>query len=136
MIHQFEGTSKASKASVDVGFGDASGLGFGYNQIKTGAPDVAYIFGTWSQLVSSKLSNFREMMERGTQIFIFTDNLVTECAFYRGTFKSPDLCVLVLRLPALEMTGYIFLRLIWVAGTRIIAQGADGLCLEAILASE
>jgi hypothetical protein len=116
-----------ASASVVVGFGDASGLGFGYNQIETGASDVAYFFGTWSEFVSLKPSNFRVMIERGTQIFIFTDNFVTERAFYRGTFKSPDLCALVLRLRVLEMTGFIFLRLIWVAGTRMIAQGADGL---------
>jgi hypothetical protein len=131
-----------ASASVVVGFGDASGLGSGYNQIKMGAPDVAYIFGTWSEVVSSKPSNFREMVnlvvavergvadgtiEKGTEIFIFTDIFVTARAFYLGTSKSPDLCALVLRLRVLEMTGCIFLRRIWIAGTRMIAQGADGL---------
>jgi hypothetical protein len=44
-------------------------------------------------------------IEKGTEIFIFTDIFVTELAFYRGTSKSPDLCALVLRLRVLEMTG-------------------------------
>jgi hypothetical protein len=55
------------------------------------------------------------------------NNFVAERAFYRGTSQSPDLCALVLRLRVSEMTGCIFLRLIWIAGTRMIAQGADGL---------
>jgi hypothetical protein len=131
-----------ASASVIVGFGDASGLGFGYSQMRMGDSKVAYTFGTWSELISSKPSNFREMVnlvvavekgvadgtiEKGTEIFIFTDNFVTERAFYRGTSESPDLCALVLRLRVLEMKGRIFLRVIWVSGTRMIAQGADGL---------
>jgi hypothetical protein len=131
-----------STASVVLGFGDASGLGFGYNQVEMGKTKLKYLFGTWKDEISGKPSNFREMVnlvksveggvadgsiKRGTELFIFTDNYVTERAFFRGTSESPDLCALVLRLRLLEMQGHIFLRLIWVAGTRMIAQGADGL---------
>jgi hypothetical protein len=38
------------------------------------------------------------IVEKGTEIFIFTDYYVTERVFYRGMFESPDLCDLVLRL--------------------------------------
>jgi hypothetical protein len=37
-------------------------------------------------------------IEKGTEIFTFTDNFVTERAFYRGTSQSADLCALVLQL--------------------------------------
>jgi hypothetical protein len=64
---------------------------------------------------------------RGTEIFVFTDNFVAERAFYHGSAKSPLLHELVRRLRKLEMVGAIFIRFIWIAGTRMIEQGTDGL---------
>jgi hypothetical protein len=64
---------------------------------------------------------------KGTEIFIFTDNWVTEQCFFKGTSRSPPLFELVLRLRTLEMKGDLFVHLIWVAGTRMIEQGTDGL---------
>ena len=58
---------------------------------------------------------------------MFTDNQVAERAVHRGTSTSRLLFELVLRLKKLEMEGCIFLHVIWVAGTRMIAQGTDGL---------
>jgi hypothetical protein len=57
---------------------------------------------------------------------MFTDNFVTERAYFRGTSKSKQLFELILRLRKLEMAGELFIHLIWVAGTRMIAQGMDG----------
>jgi hypothetical protein len=64
---------------------------------------------------------------QGTEIFLFTDNFVTERAFFRGKALTKSFFDLVLRLWKLEMDGDIFLHLIWCAGTRMIKQGADGL---------
>ncbi len=80
---------------------------------------------------SEKSSNFREMcnitlrlealvhegtIPDGTEVFVFTNNQVTERAFYRGTASTPELFELVLRLKKLELTNNIFLHIIWVAG--------------------
>lgn len=54
-------------------------------------------------------------VEKGTKIFIFTDNFVTECAFYRGTSEWPNLRALVLRLRVLKINRCISPRIIWVA---------------------
>jgi hypothetical protein len=59
----------------------------------------------------------------GTELFLFTDNFVVERAYFHGTSKSKMLFKLVLCLRKLEM----FVHLIWVAGTRMIAQGTDGI---------
>jgi hypothetical protein len=66
-------------------------------------------------------------IRRGTEIFVFTDNFVAERAFYNGSAKSRLLHELVTRLRKLEMEGAIFIRFIWIAGTRMIEQGTDGL---------
>jgi hypothetical protein len=122
-------------------FGDASGMGFGQSLWFMGRPDVDVFFGLWDERASGGSSNWREFynqvlaVERGiaigtipegTEIFLFTDNFVTERAFHRGTSSSKTLFDLVLRLHRLEMTGKLFIHLIWVAGTRMIAQGTDG----------
>ena len=58
---------------------------------------------------------------------MFTDNFFTERAFSRGTSSTRELNDLVFRLRELEMKGCLFINLIWVAGTRMIDQGIDGL---------
>ena len=98
-------------------------------------------YGEWTREYATKSSNHREMynftifLERllaeervkpGSEIFVFTDNQVTESAFFKGTSSSRYLFELVLRLHRLEMDGSIFLRIVWVAGTRMIEQGTDG----------
>ena len=64
---------------------------------------------------------------------MFTDNFVTECAFYKGTSGSEPLFELVLRLRLLEMHAGWKLHVIHVAGTLMIRQGADGLSQGDIL---
>jgi hypothetical protein len=61
------------------------------------------------------------------ELFIFTDNMVSENAFYRGTSSSPILFELVLRLHLLEMHGGWKLHVIHISGKRTIQQGTDGL---------
>ena len=64
---------------------------------------------------------------KGSEIFMFTDNSTAESAFFRGTSSTPLLYELVLRTKRLEKTGQVFVRVVWVAGTRMIEQGTDGL---------
>ncbi|KAL7560166.1 hypothetical protein ACA910_016595 [Epithemia clementina (nom. ined.)] len=62
-----------------------------------------------------------------TEVFMFTDNSTSEAAFHKGTSKSKLLFDLALSLRELEMEGNVFMHVIWVAGTRMIDQGTDGL---------
>jgi hypothetical protein len=61
-------------------------------------------------------------VEKGAEIFIFRDNYVTVCAFYRGTSKSPGRFG-----SASTRFRDILLKIIWLTGRHPIAQGADGL---------
>lgn len=88
-------------------------------------------------------SNFRELLnlvialEEGVasglmvdmEVFIFTDISTEEGCFYRGNYPSRPLFNLVLRLRLLEMTGQSKLHMVYISGSRIIMQGADGLLL-------
>jgi hypothetical protein len=66
------------------------------------------------------------IIQKGTELFMFTNNFVTERAYFSGTSKSTTLFELILRLQHLEIKGELFIHLIWVAGTRMIKQGMDG----------
>jgi hypothetical protein len=129
-------------AAVWFAFGDASGKGFGVSLWVVGTDGIDVCYGAWAQDVSEESSNYREfpnlvlqieklskegLIAKGTEIFIFTDNWVTELCFFTGTSRSPLLFELVLRLRALEVKGKLFIHLIWVAGTRMIEQDTDGL---------
>ena len=58
---------------------------------------------------------------------MFTDNSTAECVYFKGTSRSRHLFELVLRLRKLEMQTGCRIYLVHVAGTRMIAQGSDGL---------
>ena len=60
-------------------------------------------------------------------MFIFTDNFITESVFYKGGATSPHLHELVERLKMMQMHGGLFIHVLWIAGTRMIEQGTDGL---------
>lgn len=124
------------------GFGDASGRGFGMS-VWTGPDDPLFLdIGLWEPEVSARGSNYRELLNHvlrveqlwkdgklgdGVELFLFTDNYVAERAFHNGNTRSKTLFELVFRLRKLEMEGSLFLHIIWIAGTRMIAQGTDGL---------
>ena len=63
----------------------------------------------------------------GAKIFIFTDNSTAEAAFFKGSSKSRLLFELILELWEMEMKAKTNIHFIHVAGTRMIAQGSDGL---------
>ena len=131
---------KGSKAAIL--FGDASGEGFGSSLWIYGSSTVETEHGLWTRAYGARSSNFRELynlvlrlealvdngtIEHGSEVFMFTDNSTAEAAFYRGTSSTKLLYELVLRTKRMEMRGCIFLRVVWVAGTRMIEQGTDGL---------
>ncbi|KAL7575644.1 hypothetical protein ACA910_011468 [Epithemia clementina (nom. ined.)] len=134
--------------TVAIMFGDASGTGFGTSLWVQNKPHIETEHGVWTGKYGNKSSNFRELynlvarvvdlvegktLRPGTELFVFTDHSPAEAAFHKGTSKSKLLFELVLKLKVLEMAGNIFLNLVWVAGTQMIAQGTDGLSRGALL---
>ena len=121
------------------GFGDASGKGFG-STIETD-DGISFRFGQWCTEIQEQSSNYRElrnlveMLEAslcdGTlsacELFLFTDNWVSERAYYKGYSDSPLLSELVLRLRRITMLSGVALHVTHIAGTRMIEQGSDGL---------
>ncbi|KAL3826346.1 hypothetical protein ACHAXA_003670 [Cyclostephanos tholiformis] len=121
------------------GFGDASSGGFGSTVER---PDGLHgRFGIWGSNNKDKSSNYRELHNlvetieeeakeghlKDGELWIFTDNLTAESCFFRGGSTSKTLHELVLRLRKTEMSNSVTLHLVHVAGTRMIAQGTDGL---------
>jgi hypothetical protein len=45
---------------------------------------------------------------RGLEIFLFTDNIVAECAFYRGNSSTPLLFELILHIKQLDVSIYVY----------------------------
>jgi len=141
---------------VMYGFGDASGSGFGSSTIRlralgrlrklsepmnVGNHGLRYRIGVWGKEVESASSNYRELRnivetvedaeEEGhladAQLFMCTDNGVTEAAIYKGTSSDPELYELVLRLKMVEMRTGCTILVSHVSGKRMIAQGTDGI---------
>ena len=127
------------KVKVVYGFGDALGRGLGAAVEVQGK--IWWHSGMWDATLEKESSNFRELLNlvialedaankgvlEGAEVFMFTDNIVAERAFFRGTSSSRFLFELVLRLKLLESKGDCILHLIHVAGTRMIESGVDGL---------
>jgi hypothetical protein len=63
----------------------------------------------------------------GCELYIFTDNMTTEAAFWKGSSQSKKLFELVLRLRKLEMEHDMIIHVVYVSGRRMIKQGSDGL---------
>lgn len=63
----------------------------------------------------------------GCQLMLFTDNMVADLAFHKGSSKSELLHGLVLRLRKLEMTLGAELLVVHVSGLRMIESGVDGI---------
>ena len=121
-------------------FGDASGEGFGSSWVdKKGT--ISFRYGIWGVEGDGSSSNYRELrnlvetLERlgelgelvGREVFLFTDNAVSESVAAKGSSASPKLYDLVVRLYRLEMKYLCKIEMIHVAGTRMIEQGTDGL---------
>ena len=144
-VHRLVRGDKVGTAKI--AFGDASGGGFGSSWesvvgVNSNEVDhVGYRFGTWDKIASASSSNYREMRNlvdtlvtmaeegelQGTELFLFTDNSTAEAAFAKGSSLSKELFELVLKLRKLEMENSCKIHVSHVAGTRMIAQGSDGL---------
>ena len=125
---------------VHYGFGDASKSGFGSSIGETDGT-MWFQLGIWGTDESNESSNYRELANlvqtlrqyhetksmKGIELFLFTDNGTAEAAFFKGSSKSKKLFQLVLELRQLEVTAACKINFIHVAGTRMIAQGTDGL---------
>ena len=64
---------------------------------------------------------------KDVELFVFTDNLVFDHVFYKGTSKITLLFEFVLRLHQVQMLGELILHVIRIAGTCMTNAGIDGL---------
>ena len=132
---------RSGKSRMAVyGFGDASAAGFGATIDRPGI-GLYGRFGLWGKDSEAESSNYRELnnlvetveeeaMEgrmEGGELWIFTDNSTAESVAHKGGSTSPKLHELVVRLRLAELNYGFTLYVVHVAGTRMIAQGTDGL---------
>jgi hypothetical protein len=66
-------------------------------------------------------------LKPGLELFVFTNNLVAERTYYKGSLSSPKLHQMILELRKMEMLGQSIIHFIWISGKRMITQGSDGL---------
>ncbi len=135
-------TVRGSKSiSLLYGFGDAFGQGFGAAmQLSDGT--VYYQAGLWGKEFSVRMSsNYRELRNlvefvhkaaeegllEGVQLMLFTDNIVADYAFHKGSSSSELLHGLVVKLRKLEMKLSAELIIVLVSGLRMIESGVDGI---------
>ena len=132
--------SLRSKEIVTIiyGFGDASGTGLGAT-FSCGS-GFTFRIGVWSGDDSSQSSNWREFTNivdsledearsgnlENSEVFMFTDNSTVEACSFKGSSTSPKLFGLVVRLRSMMTAFGIRIHIFHVAGTRMIAQGTDG----------
>mmetsp|Transcript_39960 Transcript_39960/g.56309 ORF Transcript_39960/g.56309 Transcript_39960/m.56309 type:complete len:432 (+) Transcript_39960:3-1298(+) len=141
--------------TITYGFGDASGLGKGstiedFRNGCTPMPSVEgirYRIGVWEADEAGESSNYREftnvveaLEEDGDagrlqycEVFFFTDNATVETALFKGTSSSQTLLDLVIRFHLLRAKYQVKIHVIHCAGTRMIAQGTDGVSRGCLL---
>ncbi len=98
-------------------------------------------FGLWGREDEDKSSNYRELRNlvetveeeaaeghlTNRELWLFTDNSTAESCFFRGRSLAKLLHELVLQFRKAEVRYGFTLHVVHVAGTRMIAQGTDGL---------
>jgi hypothetical protein len=128
-----------SKFNIIHSYGDASGNGFGWC-IDFG-DGVRYELGKWCERIQEATSNYRELKNlvndmvraaqegrlEGCKVFLYTDNHTSEVAYCKGTANIRALFELIIVLYKLQIDIDSILHVIWIAGTRMIQQGTDGL---------
>jgi len=126
--------------SVVYGGGDASGEGFGSLIVPSNMPPLLRE-GFWCSAVSEASSNYREFRNildaiRGKakngglyamELWFGTDNSTAEESFYKGRSSSELLDDMVLELKILSVKENFVVNLVHFAGTRMIANGIDGI---------
>lgn len=126
--------------SVAYGGLDASGEGYGARLRGEGlTPSLRY--GFWSLGKALNSSNWREAQNclesvqrdaqlgrlTGREVWIETDNMVLSRSFYKGYSSSPLLHSIIVDLRLVALRHNFLLRIVHVAGTRMIYTGVDGL---------
>jgi hypothetical protein len=106
------------------------------------SPDGLYgRFGIWGKDAEDQSLNYWELQNlvetveeeakegylKGGELWLFTINATAEGCFFRGGSSSKLLHKLVLCLRKTELEYDFALHVVHVAGTRMIAQGTDGL---------
>jgi hypothetical protein len=130
---------------VAYGASDASGEGFGGRMegAEGGSSDdiQTFFYGYWGDATDLSSSNWREMRTvvdkitadalsgnlAGRELWFATDNEVLERAFHKGYSSSDLLYGMVEDLWSLCVRGNFLLRIVHIAGTRMIDLGVDGL---------
>jgi hypothetical protein len=69
----------------------------------------------------------QEVRLDGWGVLLYTDNQTAEGSYFKGTSKNRALLELILTFYKWQMQFHFILHVIWVAGTRMIQQGTDGL---------
>jgi hypothetical protein len=96
--------------------------------------------GFWCTEESERSSNhreFRNLLEglkfeaasgglAGCEVWIFTDNQVSENVYYKGTSIEEELFELNIELKETEIKHNFQCRIVHIAGTRMIQEGTDG----------
>jgi hypothetical protein len=127
----------AGAHSLAFGGSDASGEGFGSLVSPLGMLPLLHR-GFWYVTGSLNWREMRNILEAireeaqlgrliGFKVWITTDNSMAEVSFYKGRSSSPDLDDMVLELRLLAIAGNFVLRLVHIAGTRMIELGIDAL---------
>eukprot|EP00980_Cylindrotheca_fusiformis_P003889 scaffold863_cov100-Cylindrotheca_fusiformis.AAC.4 len=122
---------------VVLAFGDASGNGFGGTFLST--KGLSYQTGVWKYKGTSSCSfEFRNLLDsleregkedrlKDAFVLFMTDNKAVEETLFKGSSKSPDLLRMVQEFHQLVMRFGFVALVVHCAGTRMIAQGTDGL---------
>jgi hypothetical protein len=124
--------------TIVYGFGDASGSGLGATF--TCGSGFNFRIGVWGAEEDPQSSNWKEFTNivesleeeaelghlSNSEVFMFTDNSTVEACASKGSSSSPKLLDLVVRLFALTSKVGVKVNIFHVAGTRMIAQGTDG----------
>jgi hypothetical protein len=127
-----------SLVPVVFGFGDVSGTGLG--STFTCGTGFTFRIVVWrSFLEKDESSNWKEctvveMLEEeaeggmleNLEGFTFTDKATVESCAYKGSSSCPKLLSLIIQLKAMSTRLGIRLHIFHVDGTRMIAQGTDG----------
>jgi hypothetical protein len=129
------------------GFTDASGTGGGASfERQVAEKNLTYRVSVWSAAEREESSNWKEFDKlvealeeealggglKKTAVYMFTDNSTVEAAIHSGRSSSPRLRALVIRFLVLQTKNDCAIEVFHVAGTRMIAQGTDGISRGAL----
>ena len=68
-----------------------------------------------------------EGLRTNCDLYLYTDNLVVYCVYYRGSSSSRLLFLLIIRLRKIQMAYDLIFYVIHISVRRVIECGVDGL---------